>query len=109
MPAFDMDRTLELVWDLDVDINMCLAGELAPSALVSRILETCKRIRQLPIDDETEHSVRALAQLAKDFSIPLARAYAKQRLPLTAPDRSQLMKNICELRRHLLKSRNSTP
>lgn len=108
MSATDIDRTIELLWNLDIDVNMCVAGELAPSVLVPRILETCKRIREQPINDEVEHSVQALQQLAQEFSMPLARAYVKQRLPLDAADRSQLIKGIHELRVQLLKSRSST-
>lgn len=107
MSAPDIDRTIELLWDLDIDVNMCLTGELAPSVLVPRILETCKRIREHQIDDEAEHSVQALEQLAQEFSIPLARAYTKQRLPLASADRSQLIRGIYELRMQLLKSRSS--
>jgi hypothetical protein len=107
MSASDTGRLSDSVWGMDVDVNMCLAGELAPSALVPRIMETCRRIRAQPIDDETEYAVQALEQLAQEFSLPLARAYARQRTALLGPDQSQLLNEIFLIRMRLNKKRGS--
>ena len=99
--ASDTGRLSDSVWGMDIDVNMCLAGALAPSVLVPRILETCRRIRARPIDDETEYCVQALEQLAAEFSIPLARAYARQRTASLAPDQSQVLNQMFLIRMRL--------
>ena len=108
MSASDADRILELVWDMDVDVNMYLSGVLAPSAMIHRVLETCQRIRQRAIDDTAEHQVEDLERAAKSLSSLPGIATEPKRRRSPGPDESQLMKGLFDLRAQLLKTRGST-
>ena len=107
MSAPDVDGILELVWDMDVDVNMYLAGELPPSAMIQRILETCRQIRQRAIDDTAEHQIEDLEHAAKDFSRLPEITNAPKRPRSPGPDDSQLMRGLFDLRAQLLKTRGS--
>lgn len=108
MAASDVDRILELVWDMDVDVNMYLSGELAPSALIHRIRETCRQIRQRAVDDTAEHELEDLERAAQELSRSPENMNAPKRRGLPGPDESQLMKGLFDLRSQLLKTRGST-
>ena len=107
MSASDIDRILELVWDMDVDVNMYLSGELTSSALIQRIQDTCRQIRQRAVDETAEHQLEDLEQAAQVLScLPeIANAPKRQRMP--GPDESQLMKGLFDLRAQLLRTRDS--
>jgi hypothetical protein len=107
MPDSDIDRLLELVWDMDIDVNMYLSGDLPPSALIDRILETCRRIRQRAVDDTSEHHIEDIERVAKGLSASPAFAGAPKRRRSPGPDESQLMKGLFDLRAQLQKTRGS--
>lgn len=107
MPVSDVDRLLELVWDMDIDVSMYLAGELPSSALIARILETCRRIRQRAIDDTAEHQIVDIEHAAKHLSRLPAPEGAPKRQRLPGPDESQLMKGLFDLRAQLQKTRGT--
>lgn len=107
MPASDVDRILELVWDMDIDVNMYLAGELAPSVLTHRILEACRRIRQAAVDDTAEHHIEHIERAAQELSrLPAILSEPRQRRS-ASPDESQVMRGLFNLRAQLQKSRGS--
>ena len=108
MPASDVDRILELVWDMDIDVNMYLSGELAPSALIHRIQDTCRQIRQRAVDDTAEHQLEDLERAAQELSRSPEKMSVPKRRGLPGPDESQLMKGLFDLRLQLLKARGST-
>ena len=108
MSAADMDRLLELVWDMDVDVNMYLSGELAPSAMIYRVLETCQRLRQAALDDTAEHQIEDLERSAKSLSSLPGIANEPKRRRSPGPDESQLMQGLFDLRAQLVKARSST-
>lgn len=108
MSASDVDRILELVWDMDVDVNMYLSGELAPSALIHRIRETCQQIRQRTVGDTAEHELEDLERAAQELSRSPENMNAPKRRGLPGPDESQLMKGLFDLRSLLIKTRSST-
>lgn len=99
---------LELVWDMDVDVNMYLSGELAPSAMVHRVLEGCQQLRRSAIDDTAEHQIEGLERTAKSLSKQPGIADEPKRRRLPGPDDSQLMQDLFKLRSQLLKTRGST-
>jgi len=107
MSALDVDRILELVWDMDLDVNMYLSGELAPSAMVQRILETCRQIRQKAVDDTAKHQLEDLERAAQDFSSLPENMSNPRRRRSPGPDESQLMHGLFDLRAQLLKARGS--
>ena len=108
MPASDVDRILELVWDMDIDVNMYLSGELAPSELIQRIRETCRQIRQKAVDNTAEHELEDLERAAQELLRSPEKMSAPKRRGLPGPDESQLMKELFDLRAQLLKARGST-
>jgi hypothetical protein len=108
MPASDVDRILELVWDMDIDVNMYLSGELAPSELIQRIRETCRQIRQKAVDNTAEHELGDLERAAQELLRSPEKMSAPKRRGLPGPDESQLMKELFDLRSQLLKARGST-
>ncbi|MGE5138549.1 MAG: hypothetical protein ACM3JD_03720 [Rudaea sp.] len=99
---------LELVWDMDIDVNMYLSGELPPSALIARILDTCRRIRQRAVDDTAEHQILDLERAVNGLSSLPAFVGAPKRQRSPGPDESQLMKGLFDLRAQLQKTRGST-
>lgn len=107
MAASDVDRILELVWDMDVDVNMYLSGELSSSALVHRIQETCRQIRQRAADDTATHQLEDLERAAQVLSRMPETTSVTKRLQLLGPDNSQLMKGLFDLRFQLEKTRGS--
>lgn len=109
MSDSDLDRMLELVWDMDVDVNMYLSGELAPSAMIYRVLESCQQLRRNAVDDTAEHQIEDLERSAKVLSNPPGIATEPKRRRSPGPDESQLMRGLFDLRAQLLKTRGSTP
>lgn len=107
MAASDVDRILELVWDMDVDVNMYLSGELSSSALVRRIQETCRQIRQRAVDDTATHQLEDLERAAQVLSRMPETTNVPKRQRLPGPDESQLMKGLLDLRSELLKTRGT--
>lgn len=108
MSASDVERMLELVWDMDVDVNMYLSGELAPSAMIHRVLEGCQQLRRSAIDDTAEHQIEGLEHTARSLSNAPGIAHGPKQRRLPGPDDSQLMQDLFELRSQLLKTRGST-
>lgn len=108
MSVSDMDRMLELVWNMDIDVSMYLSGQLAPSAMIHRVLESCEKLRRSAIDDTAGHQIEDLERAARVLSsLPeIASAPKQRRVP--GPDESQLMKGLYDLRVELLKARGST-
>jgi hypothetical protein len=107
MAASDLDRMLELVWDMDVDVNMYLAGELAPSAMIDRVLEGCQQLRRSAVDDTADHQIEGLERSAKELSNLPGLASEPKRRRSPGPDESQLMQGLFDLRSQLLKTRGS--
>ena len=108
MTAFDVDRLLDLVWEMDLDVNMCLAGAITQSQLVSRILHTCRRIREKAPDAPTDYSIQAIERDARDIVHPFPHARGDlDEAAATASTDSELMKDLFNLRAHLSKSRAS--
>lgn len=107
MSASDMDRMLELVWDMDVDVSMYLSGQLAPSAMIHSVIEGCQKLRRSTIDDTAGHQIEELERAARILSsLPeIASAPKQRRVP--GPDESQLMKGLYDLRVELLRARGS--
>ena len=104
MSTSNLDRILELVWDMDVDVNMYLSGELPPATLVHRLLETCQQIRQRAIDDRAEHEIEDLERAARGLSRSPGFANEPKRPRSPGPDDSQLMKGLFDLRAQLQKA-----
>lgn len=105
MSASDLDRMLELVWDMDVDVNMYLSGELAPSAMIRRVLEGCQQLRRSAIDETAEHQIEDLERTAKVLSNVPGIATEPKRRRLPGPDESRLIQGLFDLRAQLLKTR----
>lgn len=108
MSASDLERMLELVWDMDVDVNMYLSGELAPSAMIHRVLDGCQQLRRSAIDDTADHQIGDLEHTAKALSNLPGIASEPKRRRSPGPDESQLMQGLFDLRSQLLKARDST-
>ena len=79
----------------------------APSAMVQRILETCRQIRQKAVDDTAKHQLEDLERAAQDFSSLPENMSNPRRRRSPGPDESQLMHGLFDLRAQLLKARGS--
>ena len=97
------DRLLELLWKMDIDVNMYLCGELPRSTLLPRIIESCQEMRQQAVEDIAEHQIENLERVACEFAGPPAAAVRRRRW--CGPDDSQLMEGLFELRAQLRKTR----
>jgi hypothetical protein len=107
MATLDKDRLLEVLWRMDIDVNMYLSGMLPPSTLIPRILEACRKIRQKAIDETAEHQIADLERAVEELSRSTWLSGAPERQRLPGPDESQLMKGLFELRAQLQKTRGS--
>ena len=107
MSTLSRDRLFELLWGMDIDVNMYLCGELPRSQLIPRIVESCREMRQHAMDDTAEVQIVKFERVASGLSDSPALAGALKRQPPSDPDESQLMKGLFDLRVQLLKARRS--
>ena len=102
----DIDRLLDLVWEMDLDVNMYLAGVIDQAQLVPRILQACRRIRAVAPDVPTDRSIDAIEHDAREIDHPFVHARAGTRKAVFAASAdSELMKDIFNLRAQLSNSR----
>lgn len=102
----DIDHLLDLVWEMDLDVNMYVAGVIDQAQLVPRILQTCRRFRTVAPDVPTDHSIDAIEHDAREIDHPFVHAQPGTGKAVLAPSAdSELMKDIFNLRAQLSNSR----